>query len=67
MLLYAFLARYPAKHDALPQIEGLGHALPCGGCGVSVNFDAEDSRSSGCAPTGLSAPTQTGISLRDRA
>jgi hypothetical protein len=42
MLLYAFLARHPAKYDALPDIKQEVMAFLNGRCGVSVNYDAED-------------------------
>lgn len=42
MLLYAFLARHPSKHDALPEIKSLVTSFLKERCGVSVNYDAED-------------------------
>ena len=42
MLLYAFLARHPSKHDALPQLKTMVTRFLAERCGVSVNFDAED-------------------------
>ena len=42
MLLYAFLARHPAKYDALPAIKQEATAFLQESCGVSVDFDAED-------------------------
>jgi hypothetical protein len=42
MLLYAFLARHPSGHDALPQLKTLVTRFLAERCGVSVNFDAED-------------------------
>ncbi|MGA7457366.1 MAG: TMEM143 family protein [Methyloceanibacter sp.] len=42
MLLYAFLARRPSKHDALPELEVMVTSFLKERCGVSVNFDTED-------------------------
>ena len=42
MLLYAFLALHPSKHDALPQLKTMVTRFLAERCGVSVNFDAED-------------------------
>jgi hypothetical protein len=42
MLLYAFLARHPSGHDALPQLKTLVTRFLAERCGVGVNFDAED-------------------------
>lgn len=42
MLLYAFLARYPSKHDALAELEVMVTSFLKERCGVSVNFDTED-------------------------
>ena len=42
MLLYAFLARAPLGHDALPQLKTMVTRFLAERCGVSVNFDAED-------------------------
>jgi hypothetical protein len=42
MLLYAFLARQPSGHDALPQLKTLVTRFLAERCGVGVNFDAED-------------------------
>ena len=42
MLLYAFLARYPSKYDALSEIKRSVTSFLKERCGVSVNFDAED-------------------------
>ena len=42
MLLYAFLARHPSGHDALPQLKTLVTRFLAERCGVSVNFDAGD-------------------------
>jgi hypothetical protein len=42
MLLYAFLARYPSKHDAVPELKSMITSFLKERCGVSVNFDAED-------------------------
>jgi hypothetical protein len=42
MLPYAFLARYPSKYDALPEIKKQVTTFLKERCGVSVNFDAED-------------------------
>ncbi|MBC8012698.1 MAG: DUF3754 domain-containing protein [Methyloceanibacter sp.] len=42
MLLYAFLARYPSKYDALSEIKRSVASFLKERCGVSVNFDAED-------------------------
>jgi len=42
MLLYAFLARGPATHDALPELKTTVTRFLKERCGVSVNFDAED-------------------------
>ena len=42
MLLYAFLARYPSKYDALAEIKSSVASFLKERCGVSVNFDAED-------------------------
>ena len=42
MLLYAFLARYPSKYDALSEIKESVTSFLKERCGVSVNFDAED-------------------------
>ena len=42
MLLYAFLARHPSGHDALPQLKTLVTHFLAERCGAGVNFDAED-------------------------
>ncbi len=42
MLLYAFLARYPSKHDALAEIKSAVIGFLQDRCGVGVDFDAED-------------------------
>jgi hypothetical protein len=42
MLLYAFLARYPAKYDALGEIKRQVTSFLGERCGVNVDFDAED-------------------------
>jgi hypothetical protein len=42
MLLYAFLARHPAKCDALPAIKQEAMDFLREHCGVSVDYDAED-------------------------
>ncbi len=42
MLLYAFLAKHPLKHDALAEIKAEVEAFLAEACGVAVNFDAED-------------------------
>ena len=42
MLLYAFLARYPLKYDALPEIKQQIMTFLEQQCGVRVDFDAED-------------------------
>jgi hypothetical protein len=42
MLLYAFLARHPAKYDALTAIKQDATAFLKERCGVSVDYDAED-------------------------
>ena len=42
MLLYAFLARHPAKYDALPEIKREVTSFLEERCGASVDFDAED-------------------------
>jgi hypothetical protein len=42
MLLYAFLARNPADHDALPELKEMITRFLKERCGVSVNFDVED-------------------------
>ena len=42
MLLYAFLARHPSGHDALPQLKTMVTRFLAEHCGVSVNFDAGD-------------------------
>ena len=42
MLLYAFLARHPSGHDALPQLKTLVTRFLAERCGVAVNFDAGD-------------------------
>ena len=42
MLLYAFLARHPSGHDALPQLKTLVTRFLAERCGVGVNFDAGD-------------------------
>jgi hypothetical protein len=42
MLLYAFLARQPSGHDALPQLKTLVTRFLAERCGVSVDFDAGD-------------------------
>jgi hypothetical protein len=42
MLLYAFLARNPADHDALPELNQMITRFLKERCGVSVNFDVED-------------------------
>jgi uncharacterized protein DUF3754 len=42
MLLYAFLARHPSKHAALPELKAMVTSFLHGRCGVSVNFDVED-------------------------
>lgn len=42
MLLYAFLARYPSKYDALAEIKRSAIGFLKERCRVSVDFDAED-------------------------
>src|SRR6185437_3309193 len=42
MLLYAFLARHPSGHDALPQLKTVVTRFLAERCGVSVDFDAGD-------------------------
>jgi uncharacterized protein DUF3754 len=42
MLLYAFLARSPSKHDALAKIKDAVIGFLQDRCGVAVDFDAED-------------------------
>lgn len=42
MLLYAFLARYPSKHDALAEIKHAVVGFLRDRCGAGVHFDAED-------------------------
>jgi hypothetical protein len=42
MLLYAFLARHPAKYDALGAIKREATRFLKERCGVSVDYDAED-------------------------
>lgn len=42
MLLYAFLARHPAKYDALPALKQETIDFLKERCGVEVDFDAED-------------------------
>lgn len=42
MLLYAFLARHPAKYDALPAIKREATDFLLERCGARVDFDAED-------------------------
>lgn len=42
MLLYAFLARHPAKYDALPAIKQEATDFLRQHCGVNVDYDAED-------------------------
>jgi hypothetical protein len=42
MLLYAFLARYPSKYDALTEIKRQVMTFLERQCGVRVDFDAED-------------------------
>lgn len=42
MLAYAFLARHPARYDALSDIKTYAISFLKERCGVSVDFDAED-------------------------
>jgi hypothetical protein len=42
MLLYAFLARYPAQHDTIAELKATITTFLKERCGVNVSFDTED-------------------------
>ena len=65
MLLYAFLARHPSKHAALPELKAMVTSFLMGAAG-SASISTSRTRSSGCGPTASSPPTRTGNSPRSR-
>ena len=66
MLLYAFLARHPSKHDALPELKIMVTSFPQGALRRQRQFRRRGRAQAACAPTVSSAPTPRGNFPRSR-